>query len=273
VTDYAAPDFTIEQVPDVDLHGGKCYNGSNHIANGPALLRAAGTLRHDGVIVMASPILSPELPQFKTCSKCGELKPRDAFGRNRKLKSGLRSWCKACERARDAANREHDRETDRAWRQANPEKSREYSRRWKTKNPEKVKEMNAANYATDLDYSRNRSKSWRERNQEYSRESHRDYMRQYRKEHPDKVRASMASIRAKRAKAPGSYTDEDIEAIRVAQDNRCYICRRKLTKYHIDHFIPLALGGSNDPGNMRLACPKCNLSKSAKHPHELGILI
>ena len=73
--------------------------------------------------------------------------------------------------------------------------------------------------------------------------------------------------------AGGSFTAADIEAIRTAQGNRCYLCGARLKKFHIDHFIPLALGGTNDAGNLRLACPTCNLSKGAKHPHDMGRLI
>lgn len=78
---------------------------------------------------------------------------------------------------------------------------------------------------------------------------------------------------ANRRASGGTFTKADVEAIRKAQGNRCYLCGKKLKKYHIDHFIPLALGGTSDPGNLRLACPHCNLSKNDKHPHALGILI
>ena len=37
-------------------------------------------------------------------------------------------------------------------------------------------------------------------------------------------------------------------------------------KYHVDHRMPLSLGGSNYPDNLQLLCPTCNLSKSATHP-------
>jgi 5-methylcytosine-specific restriction endonuclease McrA len=93
----------------------------------------------------------------------------------------------------------------------------------------------------------------------------------YRKR-PD-VKERQRVVSNNRRNAPGSFTAADIEAIRVAQGNRCYICHKKLTKYHIDHFIPLALGGTHDPGNLRLACPKCNMSKHDKHPHDMGLLI
>lgn len=98
-----------------------------------------------------------------------------------------------------------------------------------------------------------------------------EYRKQYykRPEVRDRVRAKGNNRRA----APGSFTAADIREIRKAQGNRCYICGKKLKKFHVDHFIPIALGGTNDPGNLRLACPRCNLSKSAKHPHTLGILI
>ena len=85
----------------------------------------------------------------------------------------------------------------------------------------------------------------------------------------DRRRAIFNNRRA----AVGTFTAADIESIRKAQGNRCYICHKELSKYHIDHFIPLSKGGTNDAGNLRLACPECNWSKNAKHPFELGILL
>ena len=32
--------------------------------------------------------------------------------------------------------------------------------------------------------------------------------------------------------------------------------------FHIEHIEPQALGGSDDPNNLALACPSCNLAKS-----------
>lgn len=52
---------------------------------------------------------------------------------------------------------------------------------------------------------------------------------------------------------------------------RCQGCLRDLTglatpvhDLHLDHIIPLAQGGSNDPTNFQLTCAKCNLSKGGK---------
>lgn len=49
---------------------------------------------------------------------------------------------------------------------------------------------------------------------------------------------------------------------------RCAVCKASIegAAYHLDHIKPLARGGGNDPSNLQLLCPPCNLSKSAKDP-------
>jgi len=32
---------------------------------------------------------------------------------------------------------------------------------------------------------------------------------------------------------------------------------------HLDHMLPLAQGGTNDPTNFQLLCQRCNLTKAA----------
>jgi 5-methylcytosine-specific restriction endonuclease McrA len=58
------------------------------------------------------------------------------------------------------------------------------------------------------------------------------------------------------------------------QRGRCYYCHEKVgDSYHVDHVIPLALGGGNGPENLVIACPRCNLTKYAKHPMDFaGVL-
>jgi len=51
------------------------------------------------------------------------------------------------------------------------------------------------------------------------------------------------------------------------QRGRCACCRQPLgADYHLDHIMPLALGGQNVDSNMQLLRAVCNLSKGAKHP-------
>lgn len=361
----------------VDLHGEKCYNATNHIRNAPAQLPTAGGASQRSDRPMTTPIVVPPVDSdnLKQCSKCGELKPLDAFSADRRnTKDGKQSQCKACNRAYYEANLDRERARDREYRAQNRDALLEQQRQYRAENTDRVRENRRAWYAKNRDrvlnkrregYSEGREEC-RERNRQY-RAEHRDDLleksRQYRAKHRDEinerkrlqrlanydhviererqyVKENADYIRARRReytennrekvnaqkrtywarrsdaarenttryvdanrerirqnarrlraenpvphrahvarrklklKESGTFTTADIEAIRVAQGNRCYLCKKSLSDgYHIDHFIPLAKGGTNDPGNLRLACPHCNLSKGAKHPHELGILI
>lgn len=53
----------------------------------------------------------------------------------------------------------------------------------------------------------------------------------------------------------------------------CFYCGTDMInwsrdKVHIDHFYPVAKGGTDDPFNLVVSCEHCNLTKSAKSPTE-----
>lgn len=54
------------------------------------------------------------------------------------------------------------------------------------------------------------------------------------------------------------------------QKGKCPICKVSLKgiKTHIDHVIPISLGGPNVDSNVQLLCVTCNLQKHARHPVE-----
>jgi len=127
-----------------------------------------------------------------------------------------------------------------------------------------------------------------ERNRAYDavhREERRQYQRQYRsthpetyrewlRAHPEKVATKNRNRRAREAGNGGVHTDADVIAQYERQKGKCFYCGKKLDDdYHVDHVVPLALGGSNGPENLVIACAYCNVSKGAKHPIEFaGIL-
>lgn len=80
----------------------------------------------------------------KTCTKCGETKPLDAFYKNGNY---LRSECKTCSNAAsvkwDAKNPEKAKAKRAKWNAKNPEKVNAKRARWRAKNPEKVKARTA----------------------------------------------------------------------------------------------------------------------------------
>ncbi len=70
----------------------------------------------------------------------------------------------------------------------------------------------------------------------------------------------------------GRYDDHshaDVVSLYAKQKGHCAACRVAVgDKYHVDHVIPLAVGGANDPRNLQILCPPCNAAKGVKHPVE-----
>lgn len=61
------------------------------------------------------------------------------------------------------------------------------------------------------------------------------------------------------------------DIINYRENGLCYYCQCPLTQTfqanqdtHLDHLVPIACGGSNDPTNFVLSCPKCNHSKGVE---------
>jgi 5-methylcytosine-specific restriction endonuclease McrA len=54
-------------------------------------------------------------------------------------------------------------------------------------------------------------------------------------------------------------------AVLAAGDFRCTYCGRQAPEVvlHVDHVLPVALGGTDDPGNLAPACESCNAGKGA----------
>jgi 5-methylcytosine-specific restriction endonuclease McrA len=107
---------------------------------------------------------------------------------------------------------------------------------------------------------------------------HTDELRQKRLADPSPQKLAKANRRARKASSPGRHTAADIRLILKAQKARCAYCRASLKNgWHLDHVMPLALGGTNDRRNLQALCPSCNRSKAAKHPiafaKEVGLLL
>ncbi|TGQ19584.1 HNH endonuclease [Mesorhizobium sp. M00.F.Ca.ET.217.01.1.1] len=84
---------------------------------------------------------------------------------------------------------------------------------------------------------------------------------------PEVVASHRRTRRARLAGAAGNHTAEDIDIIHARQRYRCAECGTSTEDVkHVDHIMPLALGGSNWPDNLQILCPLCNDRKGAKHP-------
>ena len=112
---------------------------------------------------------------------------------------------------------------------------------------------------------------WRIRN----RSKYRKYLRAWKRANPER----MAVYDARRvAHIVGVEQDPAVEAfylmVRTAPRLRCYLCGRIVPKKkrHVDHVVPLSLGGLHAVENLACACASCNLAKKDKPPGAMGFL-
>lgn len=171
-------------------------------------------------------------------------------------------------------------ESFRRYYEENPEKARERTRLYAEQNPEKVKASSAASKRrrrAARGSSRHKlTEAERKQNQKARQKkywlAHKDVCaernRVQRQKNPEVFRSYVRARRARERNAPGSHTSDDICEIRQLQRNKCARCCISLSKVkvHVDHIMPLALGGHNDRANLQLLCSICNLQKWAKHP-------
>jgi hypothetical protein len=91
------------------------------------------------------------LPQEKTCTRCGETKPVEAFHRNRRRKDGRQTCCKDCNnaqaRAWERANRRRAAANRRKWDRDNPDRVLAMHRRRRKRNPQKAYARSLLNIA------------------------------------------------------------------------------------------------------------------------------
>jgi hypothetical protein len=64
-----------------------------------------------------------------------------------------------------------------------------------------------------------------------------------------------------------SLTKAELQQLVEARAHqRCEYCRMHQSlqgaSFHVEHILPVSLGGTDDPDNLAWACPGCNLKKS-----------
>jgi 5-methylcytosine-specific restriction endonuclease McrA len=98
-------------------------------------------------------------------------------------------------------------------------------------------------------------------------------------DHPGRRRAYVAQRRARQERSEVESDKETIRALyELAASNAvitCYLCgkRTRRGKRHVDHIVPLSKDGQHRRLNLAVTCPSCNLSKNAKLPEEIGLLL
>lgn len=196
----------------------------------------------------ATAILTP----VRFCPKCQCDTERHADGR-----------CRPCKRAYLYQ-----------WRKSNPEKFRAIQNVWDAKNEDKLKAAAAALYVKHRDTKISQAKAYYEKNKAKLAPK----KAAWQVANADLVRISWQNRRAQKKASGGKLSKDLAEKLFSLQKGKCVCCGLPLKDgYHLDHIIPLALGGSNTDDNMQLLRQRCNNQKHAKHPvdfmQERGFLL
>lgn len=168
------------------------------------------------------------------------------------------------------------REACKRWREKNKEKVAAYNAIYKAENAAACKEM-VAEYDR-INRKQRKEKAAARRKLDgglKSREAANKYTaanrsacnersRKYQTENPEVKRRSQHKRRAQGGGLSKGITDK----LMLLQRGCCANCRAALNglKFHLDHVMPLALGGTNTDDNVQLLCQPCNQTKHAKHP-------
>lgn len=129
------------------------------------------------------------------------------------------------------------------------EKARIRSAAWRAKNPDCSKQQNAKRRALNPELARQQSREWFAKN-------------------PEKRAAYEQNRRAKKKLAGGRLSPGLKATLYQSQKGICPACRCnfEIRDMHMDHVMPIALGGENSDSNIQLLCQPCNQSKHSKHP-------
>lgn len=130
-------------------------------------------------------------------------------------------------------------------------------------NKEKYNLAGKKHYQENIEKYREYNLKYREDRLEELRKKDREWY----KANPEIVKQRNRNCKARRKGAEGKFTNDDVKNIFNRQKGKCINCLKNIAKeYHVDHVIPIKLGGTNWPNNLQLLCPTCNLKKNAKHP-------
>lgn len=155
-----------------------------------------------------------------------------------------------------------DRKTayKKAWYEANRDKLKS----WYEANKEEVKAQSKAYYEANKEKVKDRCKTYRESNKAEIKTKKKTYYEANKDWHIARA------ARRKALKIPALLPTTDEELIKKLYKQRADMSKKHGEEYHVDHIIPLSIGGAHHQDNMRVITAKENLKKHDKHIPELG---
>ena len=199
----------------------------------PHLLEQAG-----GVTDTGKGADMPSVPT-KTCTKCGETKTLEHFGKRSLSKDGLEQRCRPCTVM-----------AARAWAQSNPERVKANWQRWADQNRERMTAKARAYYES---HPRDRAKVAENARRYYWKDVERNRTLRRMNQRVRKARAARLPV--------FTVTAKDMRRL---LSSPCAVTGCDRTDIQIDHIIPIARGGSHGAGNLQPLCAFHNRSKGAR---------
>jgi len=175
---------------------------------------------------------------MKICTLCKAEKDLSEFGKQKGTIFGLRSACKKC----------HTKKA-KLYADQNKEKIQDYRKLYNFENKEKL---------------RNQCKEYRAKNITFVKLINLNW----KKENLDLVRIYNQNRKAKKRMQVGKISKGIVKKLMEMQCGKCINCKTDLINsgHHLDHVMPINLGGMHADENLQLLCPTCNLRKYNKDP-------
>jgi 5-methylcytosine-specific restriction endonuclease McrA len=180
------------------------------------------------------------------------------------MRDGRLNYCVECIREKDRARRAKKSE-DPAFR----ERERERSRVYREKNPERRAQTVRVYREQNREACIARTRAWQEANREHVNQT----VRKRRSENPEQSRANWKRWnRVRKARIRGAEIREAVDpAIVWARDNgKCHICGKRADPddWHLDHLVPVSLGGDHSYANVAVSHPLCNMRKGNRSAND-----
>lgn len=210
---------------------------------------------------------------MKTCNKCGESKPLDAFSKNKTSPDGLNYKCKACDSAYQAERYKTKAEQIKAnakrWAAENPDRKKENHAKWREENNEYRKQYQREWWAANAEAQRQKQAEWRAANKEFIAKRNAEW----RHNNPGKDLALSRGKKAAKLKRTPRWADK--AAIAGIYEEAA---RRRASgeDVHVDHIIPLqgkTISGLHVHWNLRIVSAAENLAKRNKYLGHPGALV
>ncbi len=231
------------------------------------------------------------MSDYKTCTKCKQSKPINAFSVHRgakSAKSGVRSTCKNCDvianRAYRSANREKVNAAKRAWAEQNKDKIKISNRQYQIENREKLLLYQIDYRSKNSEKISQQKREWRLKNASHKKAMDREWAsknkdkvaaasRRFRINSPEKAKSAQDRYKSKKPEvrklvtmrrrarvAASSLYLIPLKNVRRMMGRPCAYCGQ--ASEHLDHVIPIAKNGLHGLGNLIQSCAKCNQSKN-----------